>query len=77
MFYDAMFNENTEGFDFNTVTETNPKTMKPGQDPDGNPATVVFDEAEKIYLQRVAWKAIIDFDEILKKSSSLQANLLR
>lgn len=50
MIYDAMFKESTEGFNFNTATENNPKGMEPGQDPDGNPATVVFKGDEKLYL---------------------------
>jgi len=61
MFYAAFFNESTEGFDFNTVTENNPKGMQPGQDPDGNPAIVVFEEDEKIYLQKMAYNALKKF----------------
>ncbi len=63
MFYAAFFNESTEGFDFNTVTENNPKGMDPGQDPDGNPATVFFEEDEKIYLQKMAYSAVMKFVE--------------
>lgn len=66
MFYAAFFNESTEGFEFNTVTETNPKGMETGQDPDGNPAKVVFEEDEKIYLQQMAYNAVIKFIQLWK-----------
>lgn len=70
MFYDALFNESTEGFEFNTVTETNPKGMEPGQDPDGNPATVVFEEDEKIYLQQMAYNAVTKFIQIMNEGKT-------
>jgi hypothetical protein len=66
MFYNALFNESTVGFNFNKVAETNPKGMDPGQDPDGNPATVVFEEDEKIYLQQKAYNAVIKFNQLWK-----------
>jgi len=69
MFYDVLFKESSEGFNFNTVTETNPKGMEPGQDPDGNPATLVFEEDEKIYLQQMAYNAVMDFEDIWKRTS--------
>lgn len=66
MFYAAFFNKSTEGFDFNAVTENNPKGMAQGQDPDGNPATVVFEEDEKIYLQKMAFDAVTKFRQFWK-----------
>lgn len=70
MIYDAIFKESTEGFAFNTVTETKTTedTLNPGNllDPDGNPATVVFEESEKLYLQQVAFQTVSDFENIWK-----------
>lgn len=62
MFYDVLFNASTEGFAFNAVTETNPKGMGEGKDPDGNDAVVVFEDPEKTYLQQMAYKAVIKFE---------------
>jgi len=61
MFYASFFNESTEGFDFNAATENNPKGMQPGQDPDGNPATVIFKDDEKNYLQKIAYNSVMEF----------------
>ena len=66
MFYAAFFNESTEGFKFNTVTETNPKGMGTGRDPDGNPAKIVFKEDDKIYLQQKAYNAVNKFNQLWK-----------
>jgi hypothetical protein len=65
MFYAAFFKKSTEGFNYNTVTET--KVSK-GLDPDGGPATVTFDGEEKLYLQRMAYASVMKFDSL---SSSL------
>ncbi len=64
MFYAAVFGESTEGFTYNTVTETNPKGRGPGKDPDGNPATVVFDKKTKEYLQGMAYQAVMAFNQL-------------
>lgn len=69
MIYDAMFKEPTVGFNFNTVTENNPKGNEPGQDPDGNPATVVFEGEEKLYLQQIADAAVTRFEDIWKRTA--------
>ena len=61
MFYAACFRQSTEGFNYNTVTETNPKGKGPGKDPDGGNAMVTFDEKTKTLLQRNAYKAVMDF----------------
>jgi hypothetical protein len=66
MIYNVLFNESTVGFDFNTVTETNPKGMGEGKDPDGGEATVVFGEEEKTYLQQMACNAVIRFNQLWK-----------
>ncbi len=67
MFYAAIFKESTLGFAFNTVTETNPKGMGEGKDPDGNDALVIFEKTEKSYLQKIAFNAFKDFDKAWKK----------
>ena len=69
MFYAALFNESTEGFLFNTVTETyKGNKAEPGKDPDGGSLTVVFDEEDKLYLQKIAYKAIVDFQNQLNSN---------
>jgi hypothetical protein len=67
MIYNVLFNESTVGFKFNTVTETNPKGMGKGKDPDGNDALVIFDETEKAYLQKIAFNAFTDFENAWKQ----------
>ena len=65
MFYAAFFKKSTEGFNYNTVTETKQTN---GLDPDGGPATVTFEGEEKLYLQRMAYASVMKFDSL---SSSL------
>lgn len=65
MFYTAIFRESTEDFAFNTVTENNDKGMGEGLDPDGNPATVIFEDGEKIYLQQMAYNTVKQYEESL------------
>ena len=67
MFYAALFKQGTVGFAYNSVTETNPKEMGPGKDPDGNDATVVFDLQTKEYLQRMAHEAVMAFDRLWQR----------
>ena len=72
MFYSAFFGESTEGFNYDTVTET--KTTSSGDellDPDGGPATVVFEGEEKIYLQKMAFKATSLFNQLWKGTVSV------
>lgn len=70
MFYAAIFNECTDGFDYNTVTET--KTHFTDEDPnvkldpDDGPATVVLDGEEKTYLQKMACNAVTEFVNLWK-----------
>ena len=65
MFYAAMTKESPEGFNYNSVTETKTKTKKyEGKDPDGNDLEVVFDNETKEYLQKMAYEAVIEFDNI-------------
>lgn len=63
MFYAAFFKKSTEGFKYNSVTETNPKGKGPGKDPDGGDAKVVFDEKTKTYLQKMAYQAVMAFEK--------------
>ncbi|MCU4157878.1 hypothetical protein J1N10_18030 [Carboxylicivirga sp. A043] len=74
MFYAAFFKECTERFRFNTVTETkthtNDQNPEAKLDPDGNPATVVFEKEEKNYLQSMAYKAAVKFVQQWKKQSN-------
>ncbi len=72
MFYGAFFGESTEGFNYDTVTET--RTTSSGDDlldPDGGPATVVFEGEEKIYLQKMAFKATSLFNQLWKGTVSV------
>ena len=61
MFYAAFFQESTEGFEFDTVVETNPKGKGRGKDPDGGDAEVVFEERTKTLLQKAAYDAVVEF----------------
>ena len=58
LFYAAMTGKSLEGLEFNTVVETK---VKNGKDPDGGKPTVIFDNEEKFYLQRMAWEAVKEF----------------
>ena len=69
MFYAACFKQSTEGFHYNTVTETNPKGKGPGKDPDGGNAMVTFDEKTKTLLQRTAYEAVLECDSQIKVDS--------
>lgn len=60
MFYAALFGKSTEGFEYNSVTETK---QKDGKDPDGGELTVVFDKETKEYLQRMAYEAVMNFNQ--------------
>jgi len=64
MFYAAFFGESTEGFSWNTVTETKDTD---GTDPDGGDPTVVFDEPTKLLLQRTAYDAVMAFRTLYTK----------
>ena len=59
LFYTAMTGKSPEGLEFNSVTETK---LKKGKDPDGGEPTVVFDNKEKAYLQRMAYEAVLEFN---------------
>lgn len=59
MFYAALFNQSTEGFHFDTVTET--RVDGEGKAPDGGDPKVVFDEKIKVYLQKKAFEAVQAF----------------
>ena len=77
MIYAALFDESTEGFHFNTVTETlivDP--LKPDLDPDGGSLTLVFDESEKLYLQQMAYNAVIEFKNLIAVGGVLQELLI-
>jgi hypothetical protein len=50
------------------VTET--KLDANGKDPDGGEATVVFDEETKIYLQKAAYDAVMEFDTNFQGNAS-------
>ena len=58
LFYAAITGKSPEGLEFNTVAETK---VKDGRDPDGGNPTVVFNNEEKLYLQRIAWEAVKEF----------------
>lgn len=58
LFYAAITGESPVGLAFNSVTETK---LKEGKDPDGGKPTVVFDDDEKAYLQRMAYESVLEF----------------
>lgn len=59
LFYAAITGNRPEELAFNSVTETK---LKDGKDPDGGEPTVVFDNEEKAYLQRMAYEAVVEFN---------------
>ena len=59
LFYAAMTGQNPKGLTFNSVTETK---LKKGKDPDGGEPTVVFNNAEKAYLGRMAYESVLEFN---------------
>ena len=59
LFYAAVTGKSPEGLAFNSVTETK---LKEGKDPDGGQPTVVFDNEEKVYLQRMAYESVLEFN---------------
>jgi len=59
LFYAAITGKSPEGLAFNTVTETK---LKKGRDPDGGEPTVIFDDAVKTYLQRMAYESTLEFN---------------
>jgi hypothetical protein len=61
MFYAAFFKKSTEGFNFDTVTDT--KIDDQGKDPDGGDPKVVFEGETKTYLQKMAFEAVQAFDQ--------------
>jgi len=65
MFYAAFFKESTEGFKFNTVTET--KLTEAGKDPDEGDAKTVFDDPTKTLLQKAAYDAVMEFQADMNK----------
>lgn len=62
MFYASFFKKSTKGFQYDSVTETNPKGKGTGKDPDGGDAKVVFDDATKTLLQKAAYDAVMEFN---------------
>ena len=65
LFYAAITGKSPEGLTFNSVTENK---LKNGKDPDGGEPTVVFDNKEKTYLQRMAYEAVLEFNGKTKAS---------
>jgi hypothetical protein len=63
LFYAAITGKSPEGLTFNSVTEN---TLKNGKDPDGGEPTVVFENKEKAYLQRMASEAVLEFNRKIK-----------
>jgi hypothetical protein len=62
LFYAAVFNKSPEGLTLSQVTESKiVDPMKPDADPDGNPLTRVFTEAERTLMQRTAWETMEAF----------------
>jgi len=74
-FYAAVYGKSPEGIQFNKVTETKSQNihgehvaanssdskMSSLVNPDGGPLEVVFTDEQRLFLQRIAWKAVNDF----------------
>ena len=74
-FYAAVYGKSPEGILFNKVTETksqnihgekvtaNTSDIKMSNlvNPDGGPLEVVYTDEQRLFLQRIAWKAVNDF----------------
>lgn len=74
-FYAAVYGKSPEGILFNKVTETKSQNIHGEQvaanssdtkmsnlvNPDGGPLEVVFTDEQRLFLQRIAWKAVNDF----------------
>ncbi len=62
LFYAAVFDKSPEGLTLSQVTETKiVDPAKPNADPDGNPLTRVFTDAERTLMQRTAWETMVAF----------------
>lgn len=62
LLYAAVFDKSPEGLALSQVTETKIIDRKnPDRDPDGNPRTRVFTDAERTLLQRTAWETMQAF----------------
>lgn len=62
LFYAAVFDKSPEGLTLSQVIETKiVDRTKPTSDPDGNPITRVFTDAERQLMQRTAWETIAAF----------------
>lgn len=62
LLYAAVFNKSPEGLPLSQVVETKiVDPNKPNSDPDGNPITRVFTDAERTLMQRTAWETIEAF----------------
>ena len=62
LFYAAVFGKSPEGLTLSRVVETKiVDRTKPASDPDGNPITREFTDAERKLMQRTAWEAIEAF----------------
>ncbi len=59
LFYAAITGKNPKDLTFNSVTETK---LKKGKDPDGGVPTVVFNNEDKSYLQRMAYESMLEFN---------------
>jgi len=76
-FYAAVYGKSPEGILFNKVTETKSQNIHGEQvaansseakmsnlvNPDGGPLEVVFTHEQRLFLQRIAWKAVNDFQQ--------------
>lgn len=74
-FYAAVYGKSPEGILFNKVTETKSQNIHGEKvtantsdtkmsnlvNPDGGPLEVVFTDEQRLFLQRIAWKAVNDF----------------
>ena len=75
-FYAAVYGKSPEGILFNKVTETKSQNIHGEQvaanssdtkmsnlvNPDGGPLEVFFTDEQRLFLQRIAWKAVTDFN---------------
>ncbi|MDF1812361.1 MAG: hypothetical protein P1V20_09105 [Verrucomicrobiales bacterium] len=61
LFYAAFTGKSPEGLKFDTIVENK---VKDGKDPDGGPLKVVFEGETKAYLQKMAFEATQEFNQL-------------
>ena len=67
-FYAALFGRSPEGIPVNDVTDTKVTDRNhPDLDPDGRPQRKVFDDDQRLFLQRTVARAVEDYRKLAGK----------